>query len=377
MKKPLPNRCPAIRFRNALFASAVLIVVGLSGGCAERDIPSQPTGQPVLPWMDPFDRDAMLAAMPYHRPADLSQTNYALLLVVQNFLETGLAVTLEVNGQDIERRYVAGLTQEIFSVTDDVVLQTEAALGISSIGVDARLENRPCPFVVRLKNYVTEDGYVIQDSCSVLAPLDSFESMTFDPESDLLDTSHLPDAHHVCPGAFAIVIRKSHVDFVELDREFVPVNEVPVQWNQSQDVPADEPRGDSPDSAYERQYTGWTYHPETITALTRLNMDWLLLRPEEDGGVTPVLTIAPEEVSFAPGETVASVLVTNTGGGELEVTDVLAVKPWITVFPTSGGEGQYVIQVSRAGLSTGDYEGHVVFTSNGGQATLTVTMEVP
>jgi len=98
-----------VRFGRAVrpgaWAAAVVcfaLAVALPAGCgSDRVIPGGPTGQPVLPWMNPLDRDALLAAMPAHRTGDLSAYNFALLIVVQNFLESGFAVTLEVNGQEI------------------------------------------------------------------------------------------------------------------------------------------------------------------------------------------------------------------------------------------------------------------------------------
>lgn len=201
--------------------------------------------------------------MPFHRADDLSGYNFALLMVVQNYNKKGVAVTLEVNGQSFERRYVAGLTQEVFTVTEDMVRQTEAALGLSANDAEPRLQGRPCPFVVRLKDYVTEDGYIIQNSDFILAPQNAFESMS--TEEDLpRDTSFLLDGHHVCPGAFAIVIRQSHVDVIELDREFIGRNE----------------EGDDKDLVYnfeDEEGTPFDYHPETVDALERLGLDWLLI----------------------------------------------------------------------------------------------------
>ncbi len=42
------------------------------------------TGQEVQPWHDPFDSDALRAAIPYYLEDDLSDYNFSLLLVVQN-----------------------------------------------------------------------------------------------------------------------------------------------------------------------------------------------------------------------------------------------------------------------------------------------------
>src|SRR5690606_23199976 len=172
-------------------AALTLLVALWPAGC-ERVILDAPTGQEIAAWTTPFDREALEAAMPFHRADDLSGYDFALLMVVQNYNKKGVAVTLEVNGQSFERRCVAGLTQEVFAITEDMVQQTEAALGISANDAEPRLQDRSCPFVVRLKDYVTEDGYIIQNSDFILAPQNIFESMS--TEEDLpRDTGFLLD----------------------------------------------------------------------------------------------------------------------------------------------------------------------------------------
>ncbi len=279
--RPMRNRqMGGGRWRRVLWIGGLVIAGSLAGcvdGCSDRVLTDGPTGQPVLPWMDPIDRDALLAAMPYHRTADLSGFTFNTLIVIQNFLQSGMAVTLEVNGQDIERRNIAGLTQEVFAITDDIVRQTEKTLGITSAGADARLGAAVSPFVIRLKNYVTEDGYIISNSNFVLAPANVFESMTFD---DSINSSYLINAHFVPPSAFVIAIRKTRVDFVELDRQFVPVVEQQLTRKDTADVGATQ-SGDVEKVTFERSYEtlangGLTYHDKTIQALTKLNMLWLL-----------------------------------------------------------------------------------------------------
>ncbi len=446
-----------------------LAVIAATVGCdgSGRYIPPGPTGQPVLAWMNPIDRDALLTAMASHRTANLSAYNFELMIVVQNFLNSGFAVTFEVNGQDIERRRVGGLTQEIFTVPDSLILQTEAALGFSSANVDARLAGRLCPFVVRLKDYVTEDGYVIPDSAFVLAPKDAFENMVFHSGEDedskyLVKGSYFADAIHVCPGSFAIAVHKTHIDFVELDREFIPVNEPQATTDDTSDIGTTD-TGDNTDAFFKRFYEGLSFHLETVKALDQLKLLWLLpflhqppvvkiTGPAEgtavdtgatvtitaeaydpDGTVTlveffagsvkigesttppytvswtvegtgeykltakatdndskktvseavtllvglgPVLRVSPQALSFGPGETVATVRVTNGGTGALVISNVHPVKPWISVNPTSGGQGLYTITVNRAGLPAGpSYNGTVIFVSNGGNVELPIAME--
>lgn len=432
-----------------VIAIGLCLATLIAAGC-DRTIPPGPTGQPILPWKDPFDRDALLAAMPSHRSGDLSSYNFVLLLVVQNYLESGFAFTIEVNGQTIDRPYVGGLTQEIVAITEAMVQQTEAPLGLSSALTDRRLSGA-CPYIVRLKDYVTEDGYMIQNSNFVLAPVDMFESKTF---NDILDPSFYVDAHHVCPGAFAIAVKKTHVDFIELDREFVPVNEGSIAGDVVDS-------GDNDDVVFERGYTGLTYHAETIDALDQLGMAWLLPHSHQppfvrivspasgeaftaganvtlvadaydpDGLITNVtfyaddqwigedalapysvtwqnalagsyditavatdneamvttsdaitinvgstLEVFPTSLTFAATESTATVNVSNSGTGTLTVTEIVPTKPWISVTPTSGGEGQYTIVVSRTGLAAGSYTGSVLFVSDGGSEAVSVSLTV-
>lgn len=461
-------RCVGGRAIQRTIVTSAIVVACLAGCDGGRTIPSGPTGQSLLPWMNPLDRDALLAAMPSHRTADLSGYNFELMVVIQNFLNSGFAVTLEVNGREVERRTVAGLTQEIFTIPDALILETEQALGLSSAATDARLAGKPCPFVVRLKNYVTEDGYVIPDSAFVLAPRDIFENMVFfdgkgeNPEY-FVKGSYYADAFVVCPGSFAIAVHKTHIDFVELDREFIPVNEPPANTNDTSDIGAND-TGDNEDAFFKRFYNGLSFHPETIDALQQLNMLWLLpflhqppavrvtapaggtsyetgstitiqadaydpdgtislveffanavkigergappytatwtvegtgeykltaKATDNDGQVTlsseilllvglgPKLLVSPQSLAFGPGETSATVRVTNGGTGSLIVSDVHPVKPWISVTPTSGGQGLYVVTVNPAGLPGGDYTGTVIFISNGGNIELPIDMEVP
>lgn len=248
----------------ASFTAGVLIGLALLAGC-DRAIVSAPTGQEIATWTKPFDRQALEAAMPYYRAADLSGYTYSLLLVIQNYNASGVAVTLEVNGQDFERRYVAGRTQEIFEVTADMVLQTEAALGLSSTATDPRLLGRACPFAVRLKQYIAEDGYVMQNTDFILAPANIFENMST-KEDFPFDTTYTLDGHIACPGAFAIILRNTYADIIELDRESIGFNEE----NDDDDVVIGVDSGEIEDVPFE-------YHPQTIDALTRMGLDWLLI----------------------------------------------------------------------------------------------------
>lgn len=90
----------------------------------------------------------------------------------------------------------------------------------------------------------------------------------------------------------------------------------------------------------------------------------------------PLLRVVPQDISLGSVLTSADVTVSNVGGGTLMVSDVVSSKSWISVSPSSGGEGSYQITVDRTGLANGVYSGSVTFVSNDGNATVTVRMTV-
>ena len=90
----------------------------------------------------------------------------------------------------------------------------------------------------------------------------------------------------------------------------------------------------------------------------------------------PLLRVVPQDISLGSVLTSADVTVSNVGGGTLIVSDVVSSKSWISVSPSSGGEGSYEITVDRSGLANGVYSGSVTFVSNDGNATVTVRMTV-
>ena len=241
-----------------------------SAGC-DRPVLDAPTGQPVESWQDPFDRDAVRMAMPYYLSDDLSGYNFSVLLFIQNYNKSRFAVTPEVNGQEMDRLYVAGETQEVVQITNDLVLQSEATLGLSSTATDARLGGKPTPFLVRLKNYVSEDGYIIQNTNFVLAPQNFFESMVTDTQMQY-NTNYTLDGFMVAPVVFALVVKDDHVDVIELDREFFGLNETS-DTDPGLDIytPPTTP-------------TAFQFHPQTTQALTLLGLNWLIA--DHPGDVT-------------------------------------------------------------------------------------------
>jgi serine protease len=62
--------------------------------------------------------------------------------------------------------------------------------------------------------------------------------------------------------------------------------------------------------------------------------------------------------------------------GELVVTNVTTDRPWLSVVPTSGGEGTYTVTAGVDTLPDGVYEGAVSFSSNGGSGSVKVQLTV-
>lgn len=259
----------------AIGGLAALLTIGAIGGC-DRVISDAPTGQSLVYWADPYDRDALLAALPHYRKADLTGYDYVVLLPVQNLLSTGFAVTLEVNGQDVERRYVGPMTQEVFAVTPAMVLETEKTTGVAS--KDIPFLGTTVPFVVRLKNYVTEDDHIIQNTNFLLAPTNYFENAV---ETNLPDDGVRVDAHFVSPGAFVVVAREGRLDVIELDREWQPVNEEndnddQVVGNQTQQQQTQQPPTQTGTQTTTTEQPPPTYLAEEIQVVSQLGLGYLI-----------------------------------------------------------------------------------------------------
>lgn len=79
------------------------------------------------------------------------------------------------------------------------------------------------------------------------------------------------------------------------------------------------------------------------------------------------------------GDKLTYACVTNSGTGPL-TWNISDDKTWITVTPTSGSTSsetdQVTVMIDRSGLSPGSYTGSVTIASNGGNATVSVSMMV-
>lgn len=96
----------------------------------------------------------------------------------------------------------------------------------------------------------------------------------------------------------------------------------------------------------------------------------------DGGSAGPVLSVSPGHLDFYDYASEETVEVFNAGGGTLtwSVTESI---PWLEASPGSGtGAGDVLVVVDRTGLAFGSYTGMVDVTSNGGNQTVTVAMEV-
>lgn len=102
-------------------------------------------------------------------------------------------------------------------------------------------------------------------------------------------------------------------------------------------------------------------------------------------GGAPVLGLTPTTLAFGNATTSLSSAVSNLGGGLLDVTGVSTSTvdgaPWLSATIIGSGSpsadaSSILVTVDRSGLADGAYSGSVNVTSNGGGASIAITMEV-
>jgi len=92
---------------------------------------------------------------------------------------------------------------------------------------------------------------------------------------------------------------------------------------------------------------------------------------------TPILVVSPTSIEFLEYQTGNSFIIRNVGIETLQ-WNVVASQPWISLNPTAGfDDGIVSVTVDRTGLAGGTHYGTIMVTSNGGDATVEVTMLVP
>jgi hypothetical protein len=90
----------------------------------------------------------------------------------------------------------------------------------------------------------------------------------------------------------------------------------------------------------------------------------------------PVLTVAPTSLTFEPAVSDLTLFVINSGGGTLDWS-ITGDETWLSASPGSGiDDADVAVQVDRTGLADGVYDGNLFVTSNGGDATVSVALQV-
>jgi len=169
-----------------------------------------------------YDRLALMAAManyieygPDNEP--LAYT-FALLFAFQNHIGAAISFDVTVNGQFVERRTVASGVQEVIAITNDIVRDSELVTGVITEAIP--LLGRPMPFVVRFTNFVCDDDHIVQDMNMILSPLSAFTTNWRPVTKDTPPLILGP--HYVCPAVFAMVVEKTRIQVIEVDREDMP-----------------------------------------------------------------------------------------------------------------------------------------------------------
>ncbi len=90
----------------------------------------------------------------------------------------------------------------------------------------------------------------------------------------------------------------------------------------------------------------------------------------------PFLDVNPPALDFGATSVTKTFGIANAGGGTLE-WNVAESVPWLIASPASGTQaGTVTVSVDRVGLDPGPYTGAIDVTSNGGDVTVDVIMEV-
>jgi hypothetical protein len=90
----------------------------------------------------------------------------------------------------------------------------------------------------------------------------------------------------------------------------------------------------------------------------------------------PSLWARPWTLTFAADTDSLRLDLGNSGSGDL-VWGITSDQPWLTAVPAAGlNRGVIAVLVDRAGLTDGTYNGNLLITSNGGDRTVAVSMDV-
>ncbi|OGL46418.1 MAG: hypothetical protein A2149_00080 [Candidatus Schekmanbacteria bacterium RBG_16_38_11] len=96
---------------------------------------------------------------------------------------------------------------------------------------------------------------------------------------------------------------------------------------------------------------------------------------------SPAISVSAEKLNFENKNNQLTFSVTNSGGGILTVNSIEADASWLVVEPSTGtvpekGELIVTVSVDSTGLADGAYSAAITISSNGGNATIDVSMHV-
>jgi serine protease len=94
---------------------------------------------------------------------------------------------------------------------------------------------------------------------------------------------------------------------------------------------------------------------------------------------TPTLVATPKSLNFNAADSALDLLISNSGGGALQVTALTPSVAWITVTRgtvDANGVGRYAVRVTRTGMSDGLYSAQIDVASNAGTLRVPIVVQV-
>ncbi|RMF94148.1 MAG: hypothetical protein D6734_08450 [Candidatus Schekmanbacteria bacterium] len=99
---------------------------------------------------------------------------------------------------------------------------------------------------------------------------------------------------------------------------------------------------------------------------------------------SPILSVSANEIKFGTSNKSAKFTISNTGTADLTITSITKNEDWLTITSTNTITGTlspgetivYNISVSRSGLEDGKYLDTITITTDAGNATIAVSMQV-
>lgn len=91
------------------------------------------------------------------------------------------------------------------------------------------------------------------------------------------------------------------------------------------------------------------------------------------------LGISARSLSFGSSLSSATIIISNLGKGELNVTEVSVTEDWLLINPSNvdeNGLGSWLVNIDRSDLPDGSYQGRIAIDSSAGSSEIAVAMRV-